>query len=189
MRRSATAALALALATVVLGACGSSAKTSAPSSTTPTELFSSPSYEKAKPTPSASARMVCEKEGQVEIAAALGVKGRVATPTWNKQQHLYSCTYAYPNGKIVLSVKEMSSADETTAYFNSITKKFGTGNQLIGLGQGAWVLKNSDAVVRKDYKVLLVNVAGIPARFSPLLRRSDASTSIAAVIMGCWKGN
>jgi hypothetical protein len=189
MRRSATAALALVLATVVLGACGSSAKTSAPSTTTPAELFSSPSYEKAKPTPSASARMVCQKEGQVEIAAALGVEAHVATPTWNKQEHLYSCTYAYPNGKIVLSVKEMSSADETTAYFNGITKKFGTGNKLIGLGQGAWVLKNDDAVVRKDYKVLFVNVAGIPDRFSPLMRRSDASISIASVIMGCWNGN
>ena len=95
----------------------------------------------------------------------------------------------YPNGKIVLSVKEMSSADETTAYFNGITKKFGTGTRLMGLGQGAWVLKNSDAVVRKDYKVLFVNVAGIPARFSPLMRSSDASISIASVIMGCWKGN
>jgi hypothetical protein len=189
MRRSAIAALALALAAVALGACGSSTKTSAPSSTTPPELFSSPSYEKAKPTPSASAQMVCQKEGQVEIAAALGVKGHVSEPTWNKQQHLYSCTYAYPNGKIVLSVKEMSNADETTAYFNGITQKFGTGNQLIGLGQRAWVLKNSDVVVRKDYKVLFVNVAGIPAQFSPLMRRSDASISIASVIMGCWKGN
>ena len=70
----------------------------------------------------------------------------------------------------------MSSADETTAYFNAITKKFGTGTKLIGLGQGAWVLKNSDAVVRKDYKVLFVNVAGIPAQFSAVdeaLRRVD----------------
>jgi hypothetical protein len=189
MRRSAIAALVLALAAVALGACGSSAKTSAPSTTTPAELFSSPSYEKAKPTPSVSARMVCQKEGQVEIAAALGVKARVAAPTWNRQQHLYSCTYVYPNGKIVLSVKEMSSAAETTAYFDGITKKFGTGSQLIGLGQGAWVLKNSDVVVRKDYKVLFVNVAGIPAQFQPLLRRSDASISVASVIMGCWSGS
>ena len=58
----------------------------------------------------------------------------------------------------------MSSDDETTAYFDSVSKKYGTTQQLIGLGQGAWILKNNDVVVRKDYKVLLVDVHGDPGQ-------------------------
>jgi hypothetical protein len=59
---------------------------------------------------------------------------------------------------------------------------------LIGLGQGGFIARNGDAVVRKDYKVLLVDVHGLPAKFLPLLRRSDVSQSVAEVILGCWTG-
>ena len=133
--------------------------------------------------------MVCQKEARADIASSLGVTAtRITTPTWDRGQHLYSCTYVYPNGKITLSVKEMSSATETTAYYNTIVKKYGSVEPLIGLGQGAWVLKNNDVVVRKDYKVLLVNVEGIPKQFQPLMKSSDAAINIAAAIMGCWSG-
>ena len=81
---------------------------------------------------------------------------------------MYSCTYVYPKGKITLSVKELSSEDETTAYFDSIKQKYGLTQQLNGLGQGAWILKNNDVVVRKDYKVLLVDVHAIPAELRPV---------------------
>ena len=64
-------------------------------------------------------------------------------------------------------MKELSSEKETTAYFESVKKKYGLTQQLNGLGQGAWILKNNDVVVRKDYKVLLVNVQGIPPSFRP----------------------
>jgi hypothetical protein len=42
--------------------------------------------------------------------------------------------------------------------------------------------------VRKDYKVLLVDVTGIPGNFAPAMRRSDVAVSIASVIMSCWTG-
>jgi hypothetical protein len=183
--------LALPIAVATLGACGSSSTTSTGSAATTTtpELFSSKSYEKAKPNPSISAKMVCQKEAQEDIASSLGIKAtRVTQPTWIRAQHLYSCAYVYPNGKIVLSVKEMSSANETTAYYNGIIKQYGTIQPLTGLGQGAWVLKNDDVVVRKDYKVLLVNVEGIPKQFQPLLTSSDVAINVAVSIMGCWSG-
>ena len=184
--------LAAFVVVTALGACGSSspAKSSTGTSATTTtpQLFSSQTYEKAKPEPSISAKMIC-KEARADIASSLGVAAtRVTTPTWNKVQHLYACTYVYPNGKIALSVKEMSSASETTAYFNGIIKKYGTIQPLIGLGQGAWVLKNSDVVVRKDYKVLFVNVQDVPKQFQPLMKSSDAAINVAVAIMGCWSG-
>ena len=42
--------------------------------------------------------------------------------------------------------------------------------------------------MRKDYKVLLVDVAGIPADFVPSMTRSDVALNIGVAIMGCWTG-
>ena len=179
----------IVLAVALLGACGSSNPKVAAPDTTSVQQFSSPSYDKAGPNPSKSAKMVCQPEVRADIASSLGVKEtRVTTPTWIRAQHLFSCTYVYPRGRITLFVKELVDADTTTAYFDSVRKKYGSTQQLIGLGQGAWILKNNDVVVRKDYKVLLVDVQGIPATFVPAMTRSDVATNIASLIMGCWTG-
>jgi hypothetical protein len=132
--------------------------------------------------------MICQTEVRGEIAQALGITETRVVPTWSKKQHLYSCTYVYPLGKIVLSVKELSNERETTAYFDAVREKFGTKNPIVGLAQGAWLLDNDDVVVRKDYKVLLVDVHAIPANFVHQLVRSGVATSIATVIMACWTG-
>jgi hypothetical protein len=190
MRRHTIVPFALA-AVVALGACsgggGGNAATTTP--TAPVQQLSSSTWEVAEPTPSTSAQMVCQKEAREEIASSLGVtETRVTTPRWDVADHLYSCTYVYPRGTITLSVKEMSNEAETTAYFDGIEQKYGTVQPLDGLGQGAEILQNNDVVVRKDYKVLLVDVQDVPANFIPLMGRSDIATNIASVIMGCWSG-
>jgi len=122
-----------------------------------------------------------------EIASALGVsETRVTTPTWS--DHIYSCTYVYPNGSIVISVKELAKADTTTAYFNGLAAKLGKKDVIPGLAQGAFLAPNDDVVVRKDYKVLLVDVHGISQHFIPAMSRSDVATNIASAIMSCWSG-
>jgi hypothetical protein len=186
MRRRSVAFVLVAVG--VFAACGSSSKT-ASTGTTTVEQFSSPSYEKAKPSPSKSAKQVCQDEARNDISVALGIREtRVTTPTWLRADHLYSCTYVYPQGQFTLHVKEMSSAAETTAYFDSILRKYRSTQKLTGLGQGAWILKNNDVVVRKDYKVLLVDVQKLPATFGLRMTRSDVATNVAVVIMGCWTG-
>ena len=180
-------------AALALSACGSSSSSKGAGAgvtdSTGVEVFSSPSYEKAGPTPSKSAKMVCQKEARDDIAVTLGVKETSVTkPVWVKAQHLYSCTYVYPKGRITLTVKELVDAGTTTAYFETLQTKYGTTQQLIGLGQGAWILKNNDVLVRKDYKVLFVDVHGIPPTFGLAMTRSDVATNIAVAIMGCWKG-
>jgi hypothetical protein len=192
MRRSFVVSFALLAALMVAG-CGSSGSSKAGSATTPPTTsvneFSSPSYDKAGPNPSKSAKMVCQKEARVDIAANVGVKETSVTkPTWIKAEHLYSCTYVFPKGKITLFVKELSNAKETTAYFESVKKKYGLTQQLNGLGQRAWILKNNDVVVRKDYKVLLVDVHAIPANFAPAMTRSDVALNVGVAILGCWTG-
>ena len=143
--------------------------------------------EKAGPDPSISAQMVCAAEARKEIAAVLEAQAtRVTRPTWN--DHLYSCTYQYPKGSFTLSVKELVSEQTTTDYFDSLERKYGRAENLNSLGQGAFIARNGDAVVRKDYKVLLVDVHAIGSMFQPLLRPSDVAQSVATVILGCWTG-
>lgn len=188
---------AVVLLAITLAACGDpSAKveskatkgtTAAPDTATAQKL-SSPEYEKAGPNPSISAKMVCSPEAREDIEGTLGVKETSVTrPTW--VDHLYSCTYVYPTGRITVNVKELVSEATTTAYFEGLQKTYGgTAQPLVGLGQGAWILKNSDVIVRKDYKTLHVDVQGIPKTFGLSMTRSDVATNIAVSIMGCWIG-
>jgi hypothetical protein len=83
----------------------------------------------------------------------------------------------------------MSSVNETTSYFDALGKKLGRGADLPELGEGAFQTRNGSAVVRKDYRVLLVDVSSLPARFgNPLAARSDIAAGVAGVIMVCWIG-
>lgn len=175
---------------LVLGACGgSSSKASPPAATSQGQPAgdTTVTYAPAGVNPSISAKMICEKEAIDDIAEAIEVKTTSVTkPTW--VDHVYSCKYKYPNGSITLSVKEVSTAAETTAYFNSLATKYGKRQTINGLAQGAFIASNDDVVVRKDYKILLVDVSGIPANFAPATTRTDVAENIAAAIMSCWSG-
>jgi hypothetical protein len=133
--------------------------------------------------------MICEPEAANEIYdQATGVKTiKPFNPTW--VDHVYSCDYVYPHGAVIrLSVKEMSSPEETTAYFDSLAQKLGK-VEVQPIGQGAFTTNNGDLVVRKDYKVLLVDVSKLPASFGvPPDTRKDVAVNVGATIMSCWTG-
>jgi hypothetical protein len=175
--------LAVGLALVTFVGCSSS---SSSQSARTTGTYDQP----ATPNPSVSAKMVCEAEVQAEIASSLGEQPtQVTTPTWVQADHLYSCRYVYPEGSFALSVKEMSSTAETTAYYNGLGTQFGRRPDRIALGQGAFLTTNGSLVVRKNWKVMFVDVSQVPAQFGqPPQAPSDVALSIAAVIMTCWKG-
>jgi len=140
--------------------------------------------------PSASAKMICAPETQTELATVLGVHTtQPVVPTWT--DHLYSCRYTYHNAFIVLSVKELSSKSETDGYFTSLAHRLGQSQRPQPLGRGAFfTTTNLSVVVRKDYKVLLVNISGLPAQFgAPPYSRGDIAIKVAATIMDCWTGN
>lgn len=134
--------------------------------------------------------MICESEAEKDIyEQATGVKTvSVTKPTWI--DHVYSCAYVYPAGaQITLSVKELSNVDETTAYFDSLATKLGKTKDKLGIGQGSFQVGGGSVVVRKDFKVLLVDVTKLPAQFGvPTETRGDAAINVAEAIMGCWTG-
>ena len=157
--------------TIVLGACGNSGP------------------RPAGANPSASAQMICQHEAQKDIAYAFGVHTATpVSPAWIA--HLYSCRYVYPFGTMTVSVKELTDRATTTGYYDSLKNRLGTQQNLGGLGQGGFSAPNGNVVVRKDYKVLDVDVSGMPLQFgSPPIRRSDAAITVASTIMGCWTGD
>lgn len=175
----------LVLAALVLGACGSGS--SSGNETIPSTQPLSVHPEAAGPQPSQSARMVCTSEARQDIAAALGVQAtRVTMPTWH--DHVYACTYVYPRGAITLSVKELPDLAATARYYDALLARFGRSLPLFGLGQGGFLAMNGNAVVRKDFKVLLVDVQSFPDNEAPTMRRIDVAQSITTTIMGCWTG-
>jgi len=142
----------------------------------------------AGPRPSEIAKMVCAPEAQEKFSTVLGVKAVVTTPTWNA--HLYSCRYSYPNGFFTLSVKELSSWSETFAYFRGLRSELGLVSTFPRLGQGGFSTTNGSVVVRKDWKVLLVDASGLPAKFGdPPAPAGDVAVIVANVILGCWNGD
>ncbi len=173
----------LVVATAALGAtaCGS------PPTATPVRTGTTVPLPAGR-LPSEIAKMVCQKKAQGELAEVLGVKAVVQTPTWT--DHLYSCRYQYPTGSMVLSIKELSSWAQTKGYYAMLGRQLGDTGPLGNLGQGAFTTSDGSVVVRKDWKVLLVDISGLPAQFGvPPTSKADIADSVSDVILGCWAGD
>jgi hypothetical protein len=179
--RRLVAIVALASAIPLVSACGSAAPAATATTTTERPL-------PAGPHPSPIAVMVCQPKAEVEINAALGVKAKVSDRTW--VDHRYSCRYGYRNGFFELSVQELSSWSETLAYFHGLAQRLGDVQSLGNLGQGAFRTRSGDVVVRKDWKVLVVDISGLPPEFgAPPDPKKYVAYTVADVILGCWNGD
>jgi hypothetical protein len=136
--------------------------------------------------PSAAARMVCGAEAGADLARALGVRP-VQPPAASWADQLYTCRYGYPSGVLVLSVKDLPDAAGTDAYFGSARKALSPALSLPGLGEDAFSGPDGSVYVRKDFKVLHVDVAGLPAQFGqPPHARANVAFTVANVILNCW---
>ncbi len=142
--------------------------------------------------PSPISVQVCSHEAQTELANALGEQATVSAPTW--ADHRYACTYDYPRappaGSYEVSVKELSSWSETYAYFDALAAAQGKSRDLEALGQSAFQTTDGSVVVRKDWKVLVVDDTGLPPQFGiPPTSSAAVAVTVADVILGCWAGD
>ncbi len=138
--------------------------------------------------PSPLARMVCSHEAAQKIDVLLGSTADVSEPTWTA--HTYACRYRFPGGTVVLSVKELSSWSQTVGYFRQLSRSLRSRGPLYGLGQAAFQAGDGAVVVRKDWKVLVVDPSGLSAGFvRSHTTTGNAALTVAAAIMLCWKGD
>lgn len=189
-----TVAVGLAVGALALAAtaCGSGAapKASGPRQTTEstrpaTAVVPTP----AGRLPSKSAKMICDTELQRELVYSLGVHP-VTTPKPTWIHHKYTCVYHYGNGVLVLSVQELSSQAQTDAYFKMLGTRLGDTGRINGLGSGAFTTRNGSIVARKDWKVLLVDVSGLPHRFGkPSTGPAQVAVTVADSVLACWRGD
>jgi len=186
------AALAVVLASILVGlsACGAASQASAGTGTK-LPVSSSVTTEAPRPAgsrPSKIATMVCAVKAQHEIGEVLGVSAIVSKPTWT--DHNYSCRYRYRQGFFALSVKELSSWSQTFAYYRALGRRLGDKGALGNLGQGAFTTSGGSVVVRKDWKVLLVDVSALPAELGrPPTGSAEVAFTVADLILGCWRGD
>jgi hypothetical protein len=153
-----------------------------------TQLVSSQRPLPAGSKPSEIAKMVCQPKVQREIAETLGVRATVTTPTW--VDHEYSCVYRYPDGQFELTIKELSSWHQTLGYYADLGQQQGRSTTIPNLGQGAFQTDNGSTVVRKDWKILTVDISGLPAQFGkPPTSRGDVAVTVADLILACWAGD
>jgi hypothetical protein len=180
VRRQVLAGLALVVV-VAVGAAGCGSSSGSAKLTTKAPL-------PAGKRPSSIAKQVCQREAVRDINNVLGEDADVSTPTW--VDHLYECRYGYSTGTMVLSVKELSSWAQTYAYFGSLAARLGRTRTLQDLGQGAFQTTDGSVVVRKDWKVLLVDTSGLPGQFGvPPTSSGDVAVTVGDVILGCWAGD
>ena len=135
--------------------------------------------------------MICSPETQQKMVSdAVGIRTtQPVVGVWN--DHIYSCRYVYGGSVMVLSVKELAGQVETDDYFAALQRERGIVRRTpVGtLGQGGFVTRDGSVVARKDYKVLLVDITGLPTRFgSPPDSRENIALNAAVAIMGCWTG-
>ncbi len=139
-------------------------------------------------TPSFSAKMICETEVAGDLyAQATGVKTIAPLkPSWT--DHVYACNYVYPHGAVMRLSVEDDGADAATKYFDMLASKLHK-TQSLTMGDAAFQVADGSVVMRKDDKVLLVDVSKLPARFGlPPADRGDFAVNVTEVILQCWTG-
>ncbi|MFK0181792.1 hypothetical protein ACIQVR_38235 [Streptomyces xanthochromogenes] len=204
--RLCTLAAAAVLAAVAGGCASENATTPASTGTVTSTSASTPAGTSAPPdsamrpgmqmpgmtraaAPSASALMVCGPEIREDVVKILAPPhAPTTTTTWT--DHLYTCTYHLPTGRLVLSVKESPDTASANTYFQALRKQLGTTTPLTaaqGLGNPGYESAGGTVVILKDGKTLRVDATGMPATSGPhQLSRADLAYEVASDILGCW---
>ncbi len=129
--------------------------------------------------------MICAPKAAGDINQIVEQHATVVDKTW--LDHRYSCDYRFKLGTMIVSVKELSSWSQTLGYFRSLGTELGRKQTLYALGQGAFKTRDGSVVVRKDWKVLLVDTSGLSREVSN--STGSIALDVAAAIMGCWHGD
>jgi len=178
-------AVGLAALAVLLASCGQSAPPSAP----PTAPSLGPAVVTALPdTPSPQAEMVCAPEAQQDIQNLIGVVPTAVGPI-QYANHTSTCRYAYSNGAFTLVVQDLPNDLTTARTYEALAGKLGKVDRIDLPDAEAFTTNDGSIVLRRDTKVMLVDVTQLPGTFgSPPSPRADAARLIMKAVLNCWVG-
>jgi hypothetical protein len=187
-------ALALVAVPAVMAGCSSApgataaaGRTTAPAVSSAVAAAEAAQY--AGNTPPDAAQMVCSDEIRGEVADALGLTSNPAsTSAW--AEHVYTCDYALPMGRLVLAVSVSPSTGAARGRLATLRRQARADTQEAGLGQQAYSAPAGTVLAVKDNMVLRVDATGLPDDLGATHeRRLDLARVIAAGVFNCWTGN
>jgi hypothetical protein len=139
--------------------------------------------------PSAESRLVCGPEIRRNIGHLLALRpapqGRA---TW--RDHVYTCSYPLPVGRLVLAVTESADVPAAHRAFRDMRRALQPMQRLqglAGLGLPAFETRTGITVFLKDNMVLRVDATRLMLGGRPKsASRSDVAYELATDVMGCW---
>ena len=154
---------------------------------TPPTAAGTPTTSAVSSGPSVAAQMICSADIRSAITTVLLPAAPVATSNW--ANHVYTCTYQLPIGKLVLSVTESATEASANAYLEDLRQQLGA-QPLIGLTPLAYGTGDGVVVLVKDNDTLRVDASRLPVQFGDQgQKRTDFAYEVASDILGCWTGD
>jgi hypothetical protein len=139
--------------------------------------------------PSPQAEMVCAPEAQEDVQNLIGVVATKVGPI-QYANHTTTCRYVYPNGSFTLVVQDLPNDITTTRTYDALAGKLGKTDTIDLPGAQAFSTTDGSVVLRRDTKVMLVDVTQLPATFgNPPSPRADAARLIMKAVLNCWVGD
>jgi hypothetical protein len=181
----------LAAALLLVGCAPAAPTGTAPTGTAPAvaaAVESAAAAQYASDLPPAAAQMVCSDELRRELGDALGLAEVPApTPTW--ADHVYTCTYPLPTGRLVLSVSVAPSTAAARSQLEEQRGRLGSTDEEPALGQEAYSAAPGTVIAGKDNMVLTVDATGLPDGLGATSEtRLDLARVVAAAVFSCWTG-
>ena len=138
--------------------------------------------------PSEAARMSCDGQVVTAIGSILQLEGDV-TPSSAWQSPMFTCTYDIDGAPLVLTVHDISDADEGQQHFDERQASLGASDIEGMLGLGLLSFSTGDGVVAflRDGKTLTVDATALPDGFAgDATTQDEAAYAIASAVLTCW---
>jgi hypothetical protein len=179
-------------AALLLAGCAASSATPASTATTPAvaaAVESAAAEQYARDIPPTAAQMICSDEIRGEVADALNLAS-VPAPASAWADHVYTCTYVLPVGRLVLSVGVSPSTTAAGDRLDELRGRLAAAAEEPGLGQRAYSSAPGMVIAVKDNMMLTVDATGLPDDLGAIQEsRLDLARVIASGVFDCWTGN
>ena len=188
LRPAATAPFAAGLAVLaaLLAGCGGQPPPSVPQNAPQV----GPAVVTALPdVPSPQAEMVCQPEAQQDIQDLIGVVPTAVGPDPVRQPHLDVPLRLRRTARSPSSCEDLPNDITTTRTYEALAGKLGRVEKIDLPDAEAYTTNDGSIVLRRDTKVMLVDVTQLPGTFgNPPSPRGDAARLIMKAVLNCWVG-